>query len=566
MFAALFPPSHLAEFDLLQSLDRFRPAAETLIAPAMKMRNVFIALLTTLALGACSTDAVGPVKVPLHPSLAVTTGSTGTGDYIVLLKGNAKDFQTTVTNLGGRVTFYHQPTGFVTVSGLTTDAAAQLRGVSGVSEVDADFAVGLSQPGATVTTDGYTLAPDALAADAAPPPPPPGTGHPEVALLGSWQWDMHSIRADTVWARGKLGSPNVTVAIIDTGLDYDNRDLRTLVDLSRSASFADAWVGDTTTTNNPNPDTLTISDAQISSTLFPTRNAIQDFNGHGTNVGATVSSRAFAFAGVTAQTTLIGVKVLGRNGKGNFGQILSGVLFAADQGADVANMSLGGDFPRSGNGNLVSLINRVFNYAKQQGMLIVTSAGNEGEDLQHNGNLFSSFCDAPHVVCVTADGPPTWLDFDAPGFFSNALTPAFYTNFGRSVASVAAPGGNGVLAADGIHLVPSDGWPWGAGPHKTSVGSPVWSFCSRTKLNIVGKTGAFGNLVRDLPCATGGQLLGLIGTSQAAPHVSGLAALLVADGIRKQPQRVKQLIEQSADATNPLFGRGHINVQSALGL
>ena len=531
----------------------------------MNLKTALVSLAAAFVLGACSTDVVDPVKAPLKPNFAVADGSgVSTGDYFVLAKGNGKDFQANVTKLGGRVTFFHEPTGFATVSGLTAGAAAQLRGIAGVSEVDADFVVGLNEPRA-LTTDESVLTPDALAAEAAPPPPP-GTGHPEVAILGSWQWDMHSIRADSVWARGKLGSPNVTVAIIDTGLDYDNRDLRTLVDTSRSHSFADAWVGDTTTVNNPSPDTLTISDAQITATLFPTRHPIQDFNGHGTNVGATVSSRAFAFAGVTARTTLIGVKVLGRNGKGNFGQILSGILFAADQGADVANMSLGGAFPKSGAGSLVGLINKIFNYAKQRGMLIVASAGNEGEDLQHNGNLFASFCDAPHVVCVSADGPPTGLDFDAPGFFSNALTPAFYTNFGHSVASVSAPGGNGILAADGIHLVPSDGWPWGNGPHKTSIGSAVWSFCTRAKLNIVGKTGAFGNLVRDAQCATGGQLTGLLGTSQAAPHVSGLAALLIADGTRKQPQQIKKLIEQSADPTSALFGRGHINVRSALGL
>jgi subtilisin family serine protease len=85
-------------------------------------------------------------------------------------------------------------------------------------------------------------------------------------------------------------------------------------------------------------------------------------------------------------------------------------------------------------------------------------------------------------------------------------------------------------------------------------------------MNIVGKTGAFGKLVRDAPCATGGQVLGAIGTSQAAPHVTGLAALLVADGVRGQPRILKTLIEQSTDPINPLFGEGRINVRKAFGL
>lgn len=519
--------------------------------PKMRFKIPFVPLSAAILLAACSTDTVGPIKVPVSGNMALSAGS-GVSDYIVLTKGDVKDFPAAVASLGGRVTFFHPATGFATVSGLSASAASRLSAVAGVTEVDADFLVGLDEPSATVSADASSI----LGTDAGPAPVP-GTGDPTAAVLRSWQWDMRLIRAHTAWSHGRLGDPGVTVAIIDTGLDYDNRDLKTLVDLSRSASFADAWVGDTSSTN-PHADTLTISDAEITATRFPTRNPIQDYNGHGTNVGATVSSRAFAFAGVTAKTTLIGVKVLGRNGQGNFGQILSGVLFAADQGADVANMSLGAAVVKSGSGRLLGLVNKVFNYARQQGMLIVTSAGNDGADLQHNGNVFASLCDAPHVVCVASVGPTTWT--------GNPDAPAFYTNYGRSVISVAAPGGNGILSADGTHLLPSDGWPWGAPPNGTSTASAVWSFCTRTRMNIVGKTGVFGNLVRDAGCATGGQLVGEIGTSQAAPHVSGLAALLVAQFGKKQPQKIKQMIEQTADPITAFLGNGRINVQRALGL
>ena len=69
-----------------------------------------------------------------------------------------------------------------------------------------------------------------------------------------------------------------------------------------------------------------------------------------------MSSKAFAFAGVTSRTTLIGVKVLGRDGSGSFGDILTGILWAADHGADVANMSLGGAFVKAGNGRFTSIL------------------------------------------------------------------------------------------------------------------------------------------------------------------------------------------------------------------
>jgi len=251
---------------------------------------------------------------------------------------------------------------------------------------------------------------------------------------------------------------------------------------------------------------------------------------------------------------LIGVKVLGSNGVGTFGQILSGVLWAADHGADVANMSLGGAFSKAGNGRLVGAINKVFNYAKQQGMLIVVSAGNSGADLQHEGNVESTFCDSPHVVCVSAVGPTKWL--------GNGDVPAFYTNFGKSAVTIAAPGGNGVLAADGKSLVPSDGWPWADPPKFTDIASWVWSMCSKTLVG--GWTSA--NVPLLTSCTAGNRLLGFIGTSQASPHVTGLAALLVAQMGHGQPQQIKQAIIRSADPINPLLGRGRISVRNAVGL
>ena len=59
------------------------------------------------------------------------------------------------------------------------------------------------------------------------------------------------------------------------------------------------------------------------------------------------------------------MKVLGANNGGSLGAILAGVTYAADQGANIANMSLGGVQPRPGNGVLISLIQRTMNYAKQ---------------------------------------------------------------------------------------------------------------------------------------------------------------------------------------------------------
>jgi subtilisin family serine protease len=374
------------------------------------------------------------------------------------------------------------------------------------------------------------IAPIQVAATSIPNPSANSALNPAAAIFASWQWNMRAIHADAAWAKGKLGDPTVTVAILDSGIDYDDPDLNGLVDLTRSTSFV--------TTDN-----------QIRTRFFPSRRDISDFNGHGTNVAATVSSKAVVFGGVTSRTTLMGVKVLGQDGTGPFSAILNGLLYAADHGADVANMSLGVDFLKAGNGRLTSLLNRVFNYANKRGMLVVVAAGNDGADLDHNGNVTNAFCDMVHVVCVSAVGPAT-----ATGAVD---TPAFYTNFGRSSISVAGPGGN----ADAANGFSASAWPWGS-----DIASWVWSFCTKTL--IAGFTASGTPILTS--CTAGNRLSGFIGTSQATPHVAGLAALLVAERGHGQPQQIKHLIEQSADdlgqpGTDPYFGRGRINVAKALG-
>jgi len=239
------------------------------------------------------------------------------------------------------------------------------------------------------------------------------------------------------------------------------------------------------------------------------------------------------------------VKVLGASGSGALSGVLNGVLWAADHGADVANMSLGSSFAKAGNGRFVSLINRVFSYAASKGTLIVVAAGNAGADLDHNGNVENTYCDVPHVICVSSVGPALATD--------NPSMAALYSNFGRSAISVAAPGGN----ADLENFTVSN-WPWGP-----DIASWVWSLCSKTYIPDL--------TAPSFPCAAGNRLVGEIGTSQASPHVAGLAALLVAEQGHGRPSQIKAAILKSAvdlgaPGTDPNYGRGLIDVAKALGL
>jgi len=303
------------------------------------------------------------------------------------------------------------------------------------------------------------------------------------------------------------------VAILDTGIDYEHIDLRDRVDLTRSKSF------------------VPFDDAYVNY-YFHGKHPITDLHYHGTHVAATVASNGYATAGVTSKTTLIGIKVCSFYDEVAcpFSSIIAGLLHAVDSGADVANMSLGSGFLKNQYPGLVGYINKAYNYANSKKMLIVVSAGNASEDLDKNGAVYNTFCDTPNTMCVSATGPQSSDDIYT-GPFHEVDAPAFYTNYGTSAVDVAAPGGNS--------------------------GGYVWAACSSTSLVIRGCQ------------ASPSYVVALQGTSMAAPHVSGLAALVVED-VGRNPGRAKSIIRNSADdlgknGADPYYGKGRINVANAVG-
>jgi subtilisin family serine protease len=427
------------------------------------------------------------------------------GQYLVMMKGKGipASFEADVVKLGGEVRYSHEM-GFAWVSGLSAQAARTLGQKKYVGRLEADESFALEQP----------TAGEASITGAAIPESP---SDPTTAFFYARQWNMRAIEADDAWAAGRLGSPGVTVAILDTGIDYEYPDLAGLVDLGRSISF------------------VPVDDFYVD-LYFPGKHPITDIGYHGTHVASTVVSNGNVIAGVTSATTLMGVKVCGvASGVCEFGAVISGILWAADNGADVANMSLGGGFSKAGNGGLVGFINSVFNYANNVGMTIVVSAGNDAIDLDHDGNFYKTYCSTPNTICVSATGPTSSLSTTGPWTDVDAFAP--YSNYGRSAINVAAPGGTGTNDASN-----PGGW--------------VYAACSQTSLLIP-------------VCQTGTYIVGLNGTSMAAPHVTGLAALLVED-FGRRPGRIKTMIQQTADdlgqrGTDPYYGKGRINVGAAVG-
>lgn len=438
--------------------------------------------------------------------IAALAVPTFAGDYIVMAKKGA-DIETAVSELGGTIGFYHAPTGYTIVRGIDADSA-ELLGNTAASLVLEDVEVSLPEFETSLLAESFVD-------DNSP-------SDPELAFFYPRAWNLRAIGADQAWAAGKLGSRDVTVAVLDSGIDYGHPDLAGLVDLSRSASFM------------PFDDLLT-------SIYFPGRHPVTDLRYHGTHVAATIASNAYVQAGVTSNVTLIGVKVLGYNGSGASSGVLAGILYAADNGADVINMSLGGAFVKYGSeGYHGQVINQVLQYAEKKGAVVVVAAGNNNWDLDHYVELkkdfglqasavYSTYCDAPNVVCVSATGPAAADSVNGPYYDINAF--AGYSNYGRSAIDVAAPGGNAV---------------------------PVYAACTQTSLLYP-------------VCSTGNYVIGLGGTSMAAPHAAGLAALIVSDIGSGNPAQVRAAMRNGADdlgatGTDPYYGKGFINVPASLGL
>jgi serine protease len=202
----------------------------------------------------------------------------------------------------------------------------------------------------------------------------------------SQQWDLAKMRVAEAWKKSTGGG--VTVAVIDTGVDSTHPDLA-----------ANVLRGYDAVTNKAGPGT--------------------DGNGHGTHVAGTIAAVTGNGVGISAvapDVKILPVKVLSDNGSGYSSDTAEGIVWAADNGAKVINMSLGGPSKSTAVTNAVA-------YARSKGVTVVAAAGNE----RQNGSPISYPGADQGVIAVAAT---TSGDTFAP-----------YSNAGDYV-DVAAPGSN----------------------------------------------------------------------------------------------------------------------------
>jgi lantibiotic leader peptide-processing serine protease len=465
-----------------------------------------LAATAVMLLGGCD-DARAPTELAGGDVLPASAAAIEHGRYIVLFSDEQvpADFEYRVAKLGGSVEASLGPIGVVAVTGLTEGAAAELAAGTGVRNVEPDPILANVDDGADASTE--LAASDALA-------PADATVSPTSARFYPRQWNMRAVFADKAWAAGHLGSRDVVVAILDTGIDYLHPDLAGLVDLGRSRSFV------------PEEDVAA---------RYPGRLPISDLFWHGTAVASVVASNATVVAGVNRYVTLLAVKIADSTSAGSVGRLLTGIVYAADQGADVINVSRGHERDKSANPGVVAAFERAANYAFRKGALIISLPFNDAVDLDHNGDMVRFPCEAAHVLCVSATGPTGATGINGP--WTDVDAPAPYSGFGRSAVDVAAPGGAGE-----------------AGQFRR-----IWVPCTTTPTATTGAPAC----IRREAIAQGR------GTSFATPTVAGLAALLVAQLGHGNPTLIRARILQSADdlgepGTDPYYGKGRINIARAL--
>jgi subtilisin family serine protease len=292
------------------------------------------------------------------------------------------------------------------------------------------------------------------------------------------QWAHGVVRSGDAWDT-TTGSAEVTIAIIDSGIDETHPDLSARIDAGYD--FVD---------NDADP---------------------HDLHGHGTHVAgiaAAVTDNGVGVAGMDWQARIMPIRVLDANGDGWTEGVADGITWAYTHGAQVLNLSLGGS-------STDPALEDAIAQAHSSGSLVVAAMGNDDSGVANYPAAYD------HVLAVAATGPNDQR--------------AHYSSYGAH-CDVAAPGGEMSFYhdPDGIYSTMPTYW--------------------------VTMNDEYFDQDYDY----------VHGTSQAAPHVSGLAALIWSLDASLSPDEVQNTIQSTAvDLGSPgwdqYFGHGRIDALAAVG-
>ncbi|MEW9531441.1 S8 family serine peptidase [Microbispora sp. NPDC049125] len=504
--------------------------------------------------GATGPGATAPGSGTPGTGAPKATGSASgpVREYLVFYAGGAQaTTQRAVAAAGGVVAGRDDRLGYLVVRGSSPERLGAIPSVVGVTP-DRQVGTVASLPGVLRAPDGERTAAQAPATplDAAGAP-----GLSPADPLAGRQWDMRMIGATPTGSYATArGSHKVLVGVIDTGIDGRHPDIAANFNRALSRNFV------TDQPKDPNGKKLDGA-CEHPGCKDPVD---EDDDGHGTHVASTIASpiNGIGVSGVAPDVSLVNLRAGTDSGYFFLKPTMDALTYAADVGVDVVNMSFYVDpwtfncvaNPKDSRADqleqkgILEGMRRALSYARARGVTLITAIGNGGGDLgrpkkdtaspdyplgtERQRTIDNSCLNVPAeidgVISVSAVGP--------------SGRKAAYSDYGVEQTDIAAPGGD--IFDGGTAL---------GGPRREILAAaPAAALRAQGLLDGRGapKDSA---VVRDCHGGACSYYQYLEGTSMAAPHVTGVAAIIISrfgkpgkGGLYMDPAKVEQMLYATA--------------------
>lgn len=210
---------------------------------------------------------------------------------------------------------------------------------------------------------------------AAPCAAQPRPDDPYFTSKDSWgqaaddQWALKRVRIPEAWTMLGNAPKPVVVAVIDTGLDWNHRDIH----------WDNIWTNpDEIAGNGRDDDNNGFVDDTIGWDFFANSNKPWDYDGHGTFIAGLIAAKqgnGLGVAGGNPNVRIMVVKAVNNFGGTRASTLARGIVYAADNGAKIINLSVGGT-------QFTDIERAALQYAEDRGVLVIAAAGNEAEELK----------------------------------------------------------------------------------------------------------------------------------------------------------------------------------------